>query len=395
MGTQAGSETRPVRWSVSRFWQGLRAGVSLNSAYRAGSSALRDYRLLALLVGGAAAVALAAVPDAPRGLWLLGAFIGLLYYVLFSQRERQRQRLLAEPLPESYRDVLLQRVPLYRQLDSGERQRFEDEVKTFLAEQRIYALQVQAAPNPMPWMMSQSMPNAGAPGPAGLSGAPFQISDEQRVLIAASAATLLLGRPEWRLPTVRDIVVYPTAFAEETYNLAGGHGQPGDPYAHTLGMVHSQGPILFALDAIERSYPRSLPHGMQAGEPVLPHVGIHEFAHVLDFMGAEGRAGGMPGFLAPADAERWNDRLRLERDRLERGDSALNPYGLKNDAELFAVSVESFFQDPIHLRARHPELYSLLGELFNQDPAARLLAWETALSYRPLFSLSPPVRYTA
>ena len=378
-------------------------------AARRSADLLADYRLLAGLVGGSAVVALLAIPEAPRPLALLGVVLGVVYYGLASRRERRRQRLRAAQFPAAWREILTRRVPLYAQLDDEERRRFEQEIQIFLGEQRIYALDGVPA---------QNEPAAVSP-PRDRSPRRFAITDEHRVLIAASAATLLLGRPEWRLPLERDIIVYPTAFTEESYVM--------EPYSHTVGMVHAQGPVLFALDAIERSYPRlsSEPatdwNANKAGVPwllgqspwdaanssgslapesaVLPHVGLHEFAHVLDFIGQGSHgvgAHGVPGILSTAYGERWAQQLNIERERLLVGESVLHPYGLKNEAELFAVSVESFFQEPLRLRSVHPELYGLLAEFFNQDPAARSLGpIKTALAFRPWFSMSAPVRYTA
>jgi Mlc titration factor MtfA (ptsG expression regulator) len=346
--------------------------------------ALREYRLLAVLVGVSGVVALSAVRDAPRGLGILGIFFGLAYYLLASRRERRRQRLSTAEFPERWREILQRRVPLYSLLSPSERQRFDGEVQIFIGEQRIYAL---------------------AGGSDEEEQAPTPLSDESKLLVAASAATLLLGRPEWRLPTSRDIVIYPTAFAEETYTM--GRPTPRDPRdlntagaGQAIGMVHAQGPILLSLDALERSYPLS-PSVRASGslvdleEPVLPHVGIHEFAHVLDFIGSQGRAAGMPQLMTPSLTPRWHQQLELERERLHAGQSVLSPYGLKNEAELFAVAVESFFQDPLRLRVYHPELYALLAAFFNQDPAARLVAHHAAFVFRPWFALGPTSRYTA
>ena len=75
---------------------------------------------------------------------------------------------------------------------------------------------------------------------------------------------------------------------------------------------------------------------------------------------------------------------------------AYTPGAHANEAELFAVAVESFFQEPLRVRAAHPELYGLLAEFFNQDPATRATERKpVALAFRPWFSLSSPVRYTA
>ena len=385
---------------------GLRRAVAKlrSPAAQATTNLLSDYRLLAGLVGGAAVVALLAIPEAPRPLALLGVVLGLFYYALASRRERRRQRLAAAEFPVAFAEILKRRVPLYSQLDDSERRRFEHEIQIFLGEQRIYAL--------------------GGLDPA--LGSPvvrdrFAITDEHRLLVAASAATLLLGRPEWRLPTERDIILYPTAFTEESYSM--------EPYSHTVGMVHAPGPVLFALDALERSYPSVSPESLRpplsASHPfpglqglsawgawgasivppietpdqdhaVLPHVGLHEFAHVLDFIGqGGGPAHGVPGILPAGLGPRWARQIGLERERLLSGQSVLHPYGLKNEAELFAVAVESFFQEPLRVRSAHPDLYGLLSEFFNQDPAARASAKSVGAAFRPWFSLSSPIRYTA
>lgn len=380
-------KTPPLLVTQASLWQRLARALHSKPTPptdKAGlPDALRDYRILAVLVGAAAVVALLSVPAIPRLLGPLGILAGLVYYAIASRRERRRRQLMAAPFPDAWREILQRRVQLYSQLAGDERRRFETEIQIFLGEHRIYALQ-------------------GLPGQSGHhAGSNFAITDEHRVLIAASAATLLLGRPEWRLPTVRDIVVYPTAFAEETYSMDG-HG-------HTIGMVHAQGPILFALDALESSFPTQ--HGVLAAafpafwsnhaQPRSPahHVGIHEFAHVLDFIGAEGRAHGVPGLLSSGEARRWQQQLEHERQRLQVGQSVLSPYGLKNEAELFAVAVESFFEDASHLREHHPDLYALLCAFFNQDPAARAqhaqATPQAAPPHRPWFAMGQPIRYTA
>ena len=56
-------------------------------------------------------------------------------------------------------------------------------------------------------------------------------------------------------------------------------------------------------------------------DPVLPHVGLHEFAHVLDFIGQGSHgvgAHGVPGILSTAYGERWAQQLNIERERADR-----------------------------------------------------------------------------
>ena len=330
-------------------------GSTLSSARVAGRRlvawllASGGYGVLGWLVALAGVVALLAVPNVPRPLVPLGVLPGIIYYLVASRRERRRAVLLRAEFPSAARDVLKRRVAFYRQLDTEERRRFEKEVQVFLGEQRVYALNAAVA---------------------------AEMTDEHRVLIAAGAATLLLGRPEWRLPTTRDIVVYPASFSEGTYEMS-------SPVSHTLGMVHAQGPILFSLPALLAAYPESagdVSESAPHADPPEHNVAVHEFAHVLDFMGNEGRAGGLPGTLSLPTQARWAQQLHEERERLLAGASILDPYGLKtdpqgrgNDAELFAVAVEAFFQSPLRLRTLHPKLYDLLHEFFNQDPAERVV----------------------
>jgi len=44
--------------------------------------------------------------------------------------------------------------------------------------------------------------------------------------------------------------------------------------------------------------------------------------------------------------------------------SDINLYGATNDAEFFAVVSEYFFEKPDELKAKHPELYAMLEQMF-------------------------------
>lgn len=115
--------------------------------------------------------------------------MALALYAATTNRCRQRRRLLAEPFDDDDRRLLEQRVRFYRRLDGDSRRRFEDDVRIFLAEQVI----------------------AGA--------GDHEVDRTTRLLIAASAAMLTNGMPEWEWPRMRDIVVYPKAF-DDDYHLS-------------------------------------------------------------------------------------------------------------------------------------------------------------------------------
>ena len=50
-------------------------------------------------------------------------------------------------------------------------------------------------------------------------------------------------------------------------------------------------------------------------------------------------------------------------------DTLLDPYGIEDEAEFFAVASEAFFELPRELRAEHPELYAELAGFYRLDPA--------------------------
>ncbi len=247
---------------------------------------------------------------------------GALAWYVGVKRYLARRRLVGQPFPEAWRRALIRCVDLYPKLSDEARQRFEQDVRIFIAEQRIY-------------------------GPQGA-----EVKDEVKVLIAASAAIMSHGLPGWEWPNLRDIVVYPTTF-DADYEVGEGHT--------IAGMVHAQGPIVFSA--------RDLKHGFCKPHDGL-NVGLHELAHVMDF--ATGRADGVPSGMEWVGTAPWIEVVaeRLEKIRTRQGRRVLRDYGGKNEAELFAVAVEAFFEQPKGLRRKDPELYEMLSEFFGQDPAA-------------------------
>lgn len=58
-------------------------------------------------------------------------------------------------------------------------------------------------------------------------------------------------------------------------------------------------------------------------------------------------------------------RSSAERERK----SVLDSYGATDPAEFFAVATEAFFEKPLKLQQKHPELYQELKNFYRQDPA--------------------------
>ncbi len=284
---------------------------------------IRSARWTAAGAAAAAAVVTWLAVGNPWAAAAVAAVVGAMAGYLSLKRYIARRRIVSTPFPEAWRDVLNRRVTFYGDLEGEARARFEDDVRIFVAEQRIY-------------------------GPRGAA-----VDERIKVLVGASAAILTHGLPDWEWPSLRDIVIYRTSF-DDDYQVGGDNP--------ILGMVHAQGPIVFSA--------RDLRHGFSKARDGL-NVGLHELAHVMDF--ADGRADGLPGGLSWVGTAPWiqlmADRLREFEDGTDSG--ALRDYAGQNEAELFAVAVEVFFERPRSLRKRDPALYGLLCDFFGQDPATR------------------------
>ena len=99
---------------------------------------------------------------------------------------------------------------------------------------------------------------------------------------------------------------------------------------------------------------------------------LHEFAHLLDF--EDGSADGTPILERSGHYVTWarvlDDEYHQLRRHAELGRTdVLDPYGATNPAEFFAVATECFFEKPVQLRRKHPELYEELKTYYRQDPA--------------------------
>ena len=249
---------------------------ALGGAVAGGVVGLVAARLAGPLAGGAAGVAVWALVVA----WSL-------------RRPLRRLALARRPLAAAWRAWLVDHVPTYAALDPGRRRAFERDVA---------------------WLMDGLTFEAAG-------GA--ELTDPLRLAVAAGGAVLLHGHPDWELPTERTVLLVP-----DTFDEAYGDEEPG----MYDGMVHSQGPVVLSVRAVERGWDRRDGH----------NVVLHELAHVFDFEGWE--ADGVPSFIDPRSADAWRRLVKAEMRRAQRGDGVLRSYAGTAPAELFAVATEQFFR---------------------------------------------------
>jgi Mlc titration factor MtfA (ptsG expression regulator) len=269
------------------------------------------YALLIPLVG----IAAGSITGRPEAV-LLALLLLALYLLLALRRPRRRLRAARASFPGEWREFLLARSPYFRGLDEAGRARFELDVRLFLAETRII----------------------------GSGGAP--VSWQTKLLIAAGAAAMLHGRPEWEPPIADGVTVYPGFAFDRNY-------RPGK--GNIAGQAPEGGPLLVA--------EKSLLEGF-AGERDGYNVLLHELAHYFDLAA---RKGGMRIGMGAGSTAIWPEVIAEEYARHDFAASPLAVYASRNEAEFFAVASEMFFENPWPLQRACPGLFAALASFYNQD----------------------------
>ena len=278
-----------------------------------------------LVAGGGGGGALAGPAGAVAGL-AVGALAAVVAFLVRNRRWARRRAALALPFPEPWRTFLLDRYEHYHRLPPDLRRRFEDDVRIFLAEKRVTGVGIEA-------------------------------TDDLKLLVAASAVTLSLGWPGYEWDRLTEVLLYPDDF-DRDYNL-----EPGEQ----LGETHAWGTVILSVPALHESFEDPWD---------AYHVGLHEFAHLLDL--GQGEFEGIPAGIDAAAAAEWVAVVEKERERMRRGKSVIDDYGEDDPVEFLGVAVEAFFEVSLALRLRHREVYRILSGYFRQDPAA----WDDARGLR-------------
>jgi Mlc titration factor MtfA (ptsG expression regulator) len=252
-------------------------------------------------------------------------------------RRLSRAQVLAETFPEEFRQLLLRRVPLARQLPDEDRNKLEALVRIFLSE--------------------KSFEGAGG----------LELDDEMRIVIAARACLLVLyrvGLDDPVYPELSSVVVYPSTYRVRETQQDGYVVIEGDETR--LGESWIRGVVVLSWDAVVAGGANR-----EDGHDVV----LHEFAHQLD--AEDGLMDGTPELDDRRRYAAWSRIAGAEfsalREAVERHKrTTLDAYGASNEPEFFAVAVEAFFEKPRRLRRDHPELYAELVAFFRLDPAELL-----------------------
>lgn len=250
-------------------------------------------------------------------------------------RRRRRARVRAQPVPDGWRATIERTVPYFRRLPPADQAELLAHVQVFLAEKRFEGCGGQA------------------------------ITDEVRLTIAAQACVLLLHQPEPDyFAGVSSILVYPHAYVAPRAVERLPDGTVVEGGGVRLGEAWRGGEVVLSWDDVV-----SGAADVRDGRNVV----LHELAHALDH--EDGAGDGAPILPTRSRYVAWARVLSKEyaalRTAVERHrKTVIDAYGATNPAEFFAVITECFFEKPLALKKKHPELYAQLADYYRQDPAA-------------------------
>lgn len=256
--------------------------------------------------------------------------------VVFWIDDRRRKIILTQLFPKKWLEYLRQNVPHYSLLYEEEKAKLRDAVQIFIAEKR--------------WEGCQGL----------------LVTDEMKVTIAGQACLLTLEMEKNYFPRVKTILIYPGGFRVPRDRQVTDLSIEGGTMP-VLGQSWHRGPVILSWEDI--SNPRN-----ELGTP--ENLVIHEFAHQLDMQ--DGPADGTPSLSSRKLQKMWRRVMHDEYNRLvaesEEGRvTLLDAYGATDEVEFFAVASECFFEQPVEMKRRHPQLYGVLRTYYRQDTAARWL----------------------
>ena len=247
---------------------------------------------------------------------LILALFGLLLILFFRAKKKN---IITGPIPETFRKILEEHVPFYKNLDDDRKQEFENRIQHFLASTRI-------------------------------TGIKTTVEDIDRVLIASSAVIPIFNFSGWEYVNLHEVLLYPDSFDHE-FQQEGVHRS-------IIGMVGS-GAMNHVMILSQHELRQAFIN--KTGKT---NTAIHEFVHLVDK--TDGTIDGVPEFIVEKKyILPWLQLMRKEIELILKDRSDIDPYGATNEAEFFAVVSEYFFERPKLLKEKHPDLYKLLSEIFN------------------------------
>jgi MtfA peptidase len=257
---------------------------------------------------------------------LVFIFVGIaLFYVLFIVLGdnlpeflpiNQCKSLFNDVEVQTYRQMLLDNFVVYKLLGEKERKLFEKRVCRFISMKDFRA------------------------------GSNIEeITDEMRVMVAASAIQLTYGYPDVYFNHFQTIIL----FAEEYYSTITGHYHEGE--------VNAGGAIVLSWKNFRSGF-SDLTDGR--------NLALHEMAHALRLTNIVDND--EYDFIDSKTMQDFEELAGIEMQKIENNENSFfRTYGAANLQEFFSVAVECFFEKAKEFQNYNPVLYVLLTRILKMD----------------------------
>ena len=260
---------------------------------------------IALIISGFVAVSLL--------LYVIFVIVEPIFLFLFNKPLYVHFYPVQRKLSPNQRELLLENFPFYTALSTRYKSYFEHRIVCFIERYQFV-------------------------------GRKIEVTDEMRVLIAATYVMLSFGLRKYLIAVFEVIIIYPTAYDSD------GNG------------VFHKGELNIKAKAIVFSW-EDFMSGLQTKNDNI-NLGLHEFAHALQVHGVKSKDASaivyhdsfnqsLSYFLDP---NRQNELLRK---------GYFRAYAYENEFEFMAVVLEHFFESPLVFKANHPELYQHVVRMLN------------------------------
>ena len=248
-------------------------------------------------------------------------FIVFVIFVIYAFSKMKPKKV--EKVPKHWHSILVKKVLFYKNLSKENQLIFRKRMMLFLSEINI-------------------------------EGVNTEIEELDKILIASSGIIPVFGFPNWSYNNLSGIIVYPDSFNEDL------QFSDKDKNKRILGMV---GTGRFEKQMILSKKAIRLAFNNKTDKHNTP---VHEFVHLLDKM--DGQTDGIPEFfLGKEYIEPWLELMHKEMEAINNDASDIRKYGGTSEVEFFAVASEYFFERPKLFQQKHPELYTMLSQCFQQQ----------------------------
>lgn len=247
---------------------------------------------------------------------ILLVLLVIVLIILFAFRIKRKQPLTH--LPENHKELFYDYVHFYRNLSEEDQLRFEERASQFLASVKI-------------------------------TGVNAEVEDLDLVLIAAAAIIPVFRIPDWHYINLHEVLYYPGNFNED-FDQAGTN-------RFIAGMV-GPGAMQHMMILTKWHVRQGFIHNNSNH-----NTAIHEFVHLIDKM--DGTFDGVPEIILERKyTTEWQQLMHATIVQMKQYGSDIPMYGATNTIEFFAVISEYFFEQPMQLKANHPQVYAMLCRIY-------------------------------